>query len=332
MIYDIYTDGATRPQNPGPSGYAFAVYNKGQEVTTGCGYLGSKLSNNQAEYMAVIAALRWVMDNVTGGLVTIYSDSKLVLSQVTRQWKISARHLRTLCQEVWDIEAKLKVVVKYQHVRGHKGIVGNERADELAGYAVDKRILAEDALIQIVATEREHCERKRGHEKLEELMTDWLMKRGHLVHPWGAGYTPVLKNQLISSQNTRWLHMPNLLTVVSRREAIALKLVTSFHFTKATQPALRTIPQESYETCKGLADIGFKVFVVYKPHGGGNWKKWKDMNWEDKSSDIPAMCASIDDIEFVPALLGDQNSGIMNASWSPFITFVKAVEKAYPTR
>jgi ribonuclease HI len=57
------------------------------------------ITNNQAEYLAVIAALKaHKEDNIT-----IYSDSELIVNQLNHEYAIKEDRLRELAQQVWNL-------------------------------------------------------------------------------------------------------------------------------------------------------------------------------------------------------------------------------------
>jgi len=96
----IIVDGGTVGSNPG-IGVAAAVIKNGSDVVhTENKVLGDGVSNNQAEYHAVLlgmdAAQRHGMLDVT-----VLCDSRLVVNQVNREWNISNTTLRRLAKEVW---------------------------------------------------------------------------------------------------------------------------------------------------------------------------------------------------------------------------------------
>ncbi len=55
----VYTDGASR-SNPGHSASGYIVFEDGMEVARNAVYIG-KRTNNYAEYIAVINALKWCL-------------------------------------------------------------------------------------------------------------------------------------------------------------------------------------------------------------------------------------------------------------------------------
>jgi ribonuclease HI len=68
--------------------------------------LNSKKTNNEMEYEAVICALRRASD---GDI--IYSDSKLVVNQISGSWKIKNKNLFTLCQTAKQIKKNKNVEI-----------------------------------------------------------------------------------------------------------------------------------------------------------------------------------------------------------------------------
>lgn len=128
----IHTDGASR-NNPGKAAIAYRIENEKGELLEEKGeYIGVN-TNNQAEYRALIKALKEAKKhNPTE--ITHYSDSQLLIKQVTGEWKVKEESLQTLKDEILKLETGIKV--KHEHVRrNNKGIT---RCDELANNALDK--------------------------------------------------------------------------------------------------------------------------------------------------------------------------------------------------
>jgi ribonuclease HI len=127
---NIYTDGSSRG-NPGPAGCAFVVYRDGIKVHEFSRNLGRE-TNNYAEYQALLDALEYI-DN--DDVVTIHSDSQLVIKQVNGEWKCRKEKLKPLCKRAQEL---MKSNYNLVHVSAHCGIEGNEEADRLAVQAALK--------------------------------------------------------------------------------------------------------------------------------------------------------------------------------------------------
>lgn len=132
----VHTDGGSRG-NPGKGGIGVVIeksVNGQHETVEEFGKTIGTVTNNEAEYLAVIEALVTIKNytfSVTG--VHFFMDSKLVREQVSGNWKIKQDHLKKLCQKVKLLEIELGVPVSYTHVlRGH-----NQRADKLLNEALD---------------------------------------------------------------------------------------------------------------------------------------------------------------------------------------------------
>jgi ribonuclease HI len=137
----LFFDGASKG-NPGPSAGGWHVNDDNQMVIAqGNKYFGPKLTNNQAEYMALAAGLTHVLKN--GRMMKIerlivQGDSKLVINQVNSTWKCKKTHLQALRLEVMqlyaDIRKEIGIDMMFVHVRREF----NKKADELANNAIVK--------------------------------------------------------------------------------------------------------------------------------------------------------------------------------------------------
>jgi ribonuclease HI len=142
----VFADGAAKG-NPGPGGWGAIVVTPDGRVTELGG--GSRhTTNNRMELTAGIEALRHV--GRAPGTVALYTDSVYVIRGI-RDW-IDAwrrRGWRTrdggdvLNRELWETLADVATRagdVAWHWVRGHTGIPGNERADEIANaFATGRR-------------------------------------------------------------------------------------------------------------------------------------------------------------------------------------------------
>ncbi|MFP4633374.1 MAG: ribonuclease HI family protein [Candidatus Aenigmatarchaeota archaeon] len=92
-MVEIYTDGASRG-NPGPASYAFLILENGEEIERKSGYIG-KTTNNRAEYTAVVEALKKA-NELGKKEVKLYSDSNLLVRQLSGDWKVKSDEIRKL--------------------------------------------------------------------------------------------------------------------------------------------------------------------------------------------------------------------------------------------
>jgi ribonuclease HI len=96
MTISIYVDGSGGVN----SGYGYFV------KETGDSFYEKKpnLTNNQAEYLAIITALKKFVDSDQE--ITIFSDSKNTIYQLNHEYAINNEQLRELAQEAWNIIGK----------------------------------------------------------------------------------------------------------------------------------------------------------------------------------------------------------------------------------
>lgn len=130
---EVYTDGAARG-NPGHAAYAYLLVEKGVVVLERSGYAGIA-TNNTAEYLAVIHALDAAAER-TDGDVSVYSDSELVVRQMTGEYRVNKEHLRELKAEVLD-RTRLFRSVSFISVRRTNPFTA--RADRLCNQELDRR-------------------------------------------------------------------------------------------------------------------------------------------------------------------------------------------------
>lgn len=132
MKATIYSDGGARG-NPGPAGIGAVIYDKNkQEIATISKFLG-EATNNQAEYEALIAALKKAKElNIKE--LDVFLDSELIVKQVNREYKIKNKDLALLFIKVHNLSLSFDRI-NFKHVRREE----NKRADQLANEAMDRK-------------------------------------------------------------------------------------------------------------------------------------------------------------------------------------------------
>lgn len=137
----VFTDGACSG-NPGPGGWGAVIAFPEGHIKE-LGGQGDKVTNNQMELMATIKALAHLRAEPRP--VILYTDSVYVIRGITqwiwgwmkRNWQ-NAEGGAIANQELWQ---QLKAVVdtrgkksgiEWRYIRGHTGVPGNERCDEIA--------------------------------------------------------------------------------------------------------------------------------------------------------------------------------------------------------
>lgn len=142
----VFADGACSG-NPGPGGWGVIIVTSDGEVTELGGHEPGT-TNNRMELTAVGKALRHL--ERTPGPVHIHTDSTYVIQGITRWvfgwsqrgWKTAEggevanalywKRLMALLAERKRAFAPEASIVEWRYVRGHVGVPGNERVDEIA--------------------------------------------------------------------------------------------------------------------------------------------------------------------------------------------------------
>ncbi len=132
--YVMFFDGCSK-SNPGASGAGAVILKNGDEIWSGCEFVGDEKTNNFAEYSGLILGLRaWVgiiekrSDDDAGEMnLSVYGDSLLVINQMQAKWKVKSENLVSLYKEAREIVNKFRNV-SFTWIPREK----NCRADELS--------------------------------------------------------------------------------------------------------------------------------------------------------------------------------------------------------
>lgn len=132
----IHTDGGSRG-NPGPA--AIGVVIEGDEVGKKNyeEFIG-KATNNEAEYRAVIFALKKLKSLIGGekikkSLVEVRMDSELLVKQLNGEYKIKEKNIQNLFLEAWNLRLDFGEII-FRHIPRDD----NSDADKLVNQALNK--------------------------------------------------------------------------------------------------------------------------------------------------------------------------------------------------
>ncbi len=322
--YTLYTDGATRPTNPGPSGYGAALYAGDDLAVKTHGFLGENFSNNQAEYAGVLAGLHLVRSCALpfGTLLVVKSDSNLIIKQVTGKWALRAAKLGPLHAAVRRVIGDIEnsgVTVSFEHVRGHAGIVGNELVDSLATTAVMTRAPAPAAILAVLDQSHDKASvAQKGHEKLAILVKEHFGKRFTVLDV--APEIPISQRTFIHLQNTMsgklLLQFPQL-AITSRHYTALVALATGFKRVRNGLPAVPTMDESAFAVAKALGAVGSKVLVVHRPHATDHWMTMRELGWSSDDEVAPAVYLSIHEL-----CAGKRFS---QDGWPPFVELINTL-------
>jgi len=136
VIWKLYIDGAARG-NPGAGGAGIYITSDTGDLFKEGFYLG-KMTNNQAEYLALAIGLFFVKKlmikhEVSLPIIHVYSDSELLIKQMQGIYKIRNIHLLNLKEYIEQQMIDLKC--RFTHIRREL----NKTADAMANEGIDKK-------------------------------------------------------------------------------------------------------------------------------------------------------------------------------------------------
>ncbi|MCI5050897.1 MAG: ribonuclease HI [Candidatus Pacebacteria bacterium] len=147
-----FTDGSSLG-NPGPGGWgALLAFPKLDELVE-LGGTKLKTTNNEMELTAIVSALSYAINSSSH--LYIFTDSQYAINGVTKWmygwalngWKTKEGNdikNKELFQSLYSlIGDRGKDTISWHHVRGHVGVPGNERVDDIA------RLLAEGTNVKL---------------------------------------------------------------------------------------------------------------------------------------------------------------------------------------
>lgn len=133
----IYTDGGSRG-NPGKAAIGVVYCNeKDQEIKKFGEFIGDNLTNNDAEYNAVIRAFKkfktlFGKELAKNTEIEVRADSELMVKQLNGEYKLSDPKIQQFFIEIWNLKLDFKSV-KFKHIPRER----NKEADRLVNEALD---------------------------------------------------------------------------------------------------------------------------------------------------------------------------------------------------
>lgn len=128
----VYIDGGSRG-NPGDAAFGvFACDGDSRPLAAFGRFLGT-MTNNEAEYSGLLAALEWAQQEDVQHL-HVLSDSQLMVRQMNGQYRVKSPNLKPLFETAKQRARGFPRFV-IEHVRRE----GNVEADRLANLAMDAR-------------------------------------------------------------------------------------------------------------------------------------------------------------------------------------------------
>jgi len=129
----LFFDGCSKG-NPGLSGAGAVIYKNGIEIYNESVFVGTKETNNKAEYTGLIIGLNEAVKRNIKNL-NVKGDSEFVIKQMKGEYKVKSPNIIESYQKAKKLEKQFHSI-KFEHVyREH-----NKRADELSNEGMTKNL------------------------------------------------------------------------------------------------------------------------------------------------------------------------------------------------
>ena len=133
MAVVVYVDGLSEPTNPGTGTYGYVIYQGEKRLVEGQGLAGYGVTNNFAEYVALVEALKKLKELRIEGDVTVRSDSQLLVGQMSKGWAVKGGGYLEKLKEAKDLLKEFGSIT-FEWVPREK----NQEADLLSRIAYEK--------------------------------------------------------------------------------------------------------------------------------------------------------------------------------------------------
>lgn len=143
----LFTDGGSKG-NPGPAGIGILIFNKDGKLIKKVSEFIGKTTNNVAEYTALLRGLD-LSKEFDVDEIEIKCDSKLMVNQLKKKWKVKSPNLKPLYQKV---RLLLSAYRKVSLIHVPRSII--KAADKLVNKAINSS-LDKDVEVHFVEEETE---------------------------------------------------------------------------------------------------------------------------------------------------------------------------------
>ena len=126
-------DGLAEPRNPGTGTYGYVIYDGKKKLAEGEGLAGYDVTNNYAEYTALVEVLKKLKELRMEEEVVIRSDSQLLVGQMSRGWEVKRGGYMGKLKEARDLLKEFGSVT-FEWIPREQ----NEEADLLSRIAYEK--------------------------------------------------------------------------------------------------------------------------------------------------------------------------------------------------
>ena len=285
---DIHTNGDVIKGE----GYYIAKIDKVDIGYTECRKFEEAVTLSQAKYAGFIRGLMAVEDEYTTD-VNVYTDSKLILNQMSGKWAVNDPALRVL----WKAATrKISDLTEMGYsINILPSILDVAPTPDYEYQSAEMPILA---LMQVSKTASLEA---RGYELLA---SDIVVELDRRHYTW-AKYEGVTDSRLRKALHrfggrraSMLLRAPSLAAVTSEGPIL---IATQTSYLMDNGVGFRVVGADMWDALSSLVEGGHRVNLIHRPFGSGKWRTAEELGWgSDKEHLTQPLVAGFEDLAAYP--------------------------------
>ena len=270
----IWTVGVTDNEH---GGYGVEIVSDEESMASWEAYLGSPVTQAQASFAGVIAALLWIKgQDENDDDVVIYTDSQLVDQVLNQHWALTLSSLRPLYQRavqlLKDLENRNVLIVQAFDCTSRQEMT-IQALQDMRKCPFMLQLLVQQGWVQDSS--------RKGHEVLIDVVKSVLTTRDIPVIDFPSIKDKAFRRRLHqegSPESQLLLRSPHLAAISTIEGPVLIACVTSFLRKEegGIEKVYRVVRQDMLEALRSYQSMGCGVYIVYQAWSNGRFHTFRE--------------------------------------------------------